>query len=93
MVFGSILISVLEKSRTYYIRLTYSIFQDEATAVLTKFSMNHSSRSVICDMFFWYTFGKIKSVLWDFGCQSIIGSKSFLYNDFRISETTVPVYL
>lgn len=93
MVFGSILISVLEKSRTYCIKLTYPIFQDEAPAILTKFSMNHSSRSVICDMFFWYPFLEVKCVLWDFSCQAIISSKSFLYNDFGFSEMTVPVHL
>lgn len=90
MVFGSILISVLEKSRTYCIKLTYPIFQDEATTILTKFSMNHSSRSVICKMFFWYPFREIKCVLWDFGCQAIISSKSFLVHYFSLAKWPFP---
>ena len=70
---------------TYCIRLTYPIFQDEATTIITKFSLNQSSRSVICNMLFRDAFGEMYCVLWYFGCQAIISSESFLFNYFSFS--------
>lgn len=93
MLFGSVLISNLfvRNPPTYCIKLTYPVFQNEATTILAKFSMNHSSRPIICNMFFCYPFGQIKCILWDFGCQSIISSKGFLFSYFSFSQMTFPV--